>query len=70
MKKKQPAPVDIESIWHDFMATGRINSTALRPEIRDSWMRSRKLGVNPHDGSSPTVLSEQDFQALLSRKKT
>lgn len=68
MKKKE-ASSDIESTWLAFMSTGKIDSDALRPEIRESWIRCRKLGINPYDGTSPTVLSPSDLSALLLKKK-
>ncbi len=60
---------DIALVRKEFLSTGKINSTLVRPEIKESWMRSRALGIDPENGSSPTVLSEQEFAALLFKKK-
>ena len=68
MKKRKALP-DIESTWQKFMSTGRISADSLRQEIKDSWVRCRKRGIDPYNGSSPTILSESEFAALLSRKK-
>jgi transcriptional regulator of acetoin/glycerol metabolism len=68
MKKKKALP-DIASVHHKFLSTGKINADSLRKEIKDSWIRSRKLGIDPNDGSSPTILNEPEFTALLSKKK-
>lgn len=68
MNKKKALP-DIASAHHKFLSTGKIEAGSLRPEIKDSWLRCRKFGIDPYDGSSPTVLSESEFAALLSKKK-
>ena len=67
MKKKKALP-DIASAHHKFLSTGKINADSLRQEIKDSWIRCRKRGIDPYDGSSPTVLSNSEFAALLSKK--
>jgi len=67
--KNKSKPSDIEAAWHAFISKGKIKAGALRPEIADSWKRCRALGVDPYDGASPTVLSDREFAALLSRKK-
>ena len=67
--KEEKALTKIELAWREFMSSGKLNTTSLRPEIRTSWKRCRKLGIDPYDGSSPTVLSESDLATLLSNKK-
>ncbi len=67
--KEEKAWSDITSVHKKFLSTGKIKPGILRREIMDSWIRSRALGVDPHDGSSPTVLNKSEFTALLSKKK-
>lgn len=67
--KEEKAWSDIAYAHKIFLSTGKIKSGILRREIMDSWIRSRALGVDPHDGSSPTVLNQSEFTALLSKKK-
>ena len=67
--KEEKALTKIELAWREFMSSGKLNTTSLRSEIRASWERCRKLGIDPYDGSSPTVLSESDLATLLSKKK-
>ena len=67
--RKKKALTDIASVHHKFLSTGKINANSLRQGIKDSWIRCRTRGIDPYDGSSPTVLSESEFAALLSKKK-
>ena len=60
---------ELEQAWQEFISSGTTKYSSLRPEIRASWERCRKLGIDPYDGSSPTVLSESEYAALLSKKK-
>ena len=69
MMEKPQVLSDIELAWREFTSSGKTSCTSLRPEIRDSWERCRKMGIDPNDGSSPTVLSESNFAVLLSKKK-
>ncbi|BCS95745.1 sigma-54-dependent Fis family transcriptional regulator [Desulfoluna limicola] len=51
------------------MTKGDTSFTTLRPEIRKSWIRCRKLGIDPNDGTSPTSLSKLEFKKLQEKKK-
>ena len=60
---------DIALAREEFLSTGKVNSTLVRPEIKESWLRSRAIGIDPDNGSSSTMLSEPEFANLLFKKK-
>lgn len=66
---EQEATSEIEKAWKKFTSSGKISLASLRPEIRESWERCRKLGIDPYDGSSKVTLSENELAHLLSKKK-
>lgn len=68
-RKEQMVIPHAESVWKEFISSGHLNKDVLRPEIRESWKRCRKMGINPYHDSSPTVLNKSQFTDLLSRKK-
>ncbi|MDD5013602.1 MAG: sigma 54-interacting transcriptional regulator [Atribacterota bacterium] len=38
----------IQKAWIDFVEHGKINHTVVRPEIADSWIRCKRIGLNPY----------------------
>ena len=69
MMEKPQVLSDIDLAWREFTSSGKTSCTPLRPEIRDSWARCRRMGIDPYDGSSPTVLDKSQFADLLSKKE-
>ncbi|AFV12354.1 sigma54 specific transcriptional regulator [Thermacetogenium phaeum DSM 12270] len=55
--------------WKIFVNTGKIPAT-VRSEIAESWLRSRRAGVDPWDGVSHRVLSAEQLEALLYKKRS
>ena len=68
-ERKQTTLSATESVWKEFISSGKLNNELLRPEIRDSWKRCRKMGIDPYHKSSPKFLNKSQFTDLLSRKK-
>ena len=60
---------DIASLHRKFISTGEINSSLLRQEIKESWIKCRSLCIDPYDGASKTILTQSEFEALLFKKK-
>ncbi len=51
--------------WREFVATGEILDSQVRPEIARSWLRSKAAGVSPWSTASPAM-----NQTLLKEKRS
>lgn len=59
----------LERIWQDFH-DGKIHKNpGIRNEIFESWLRSRKFGVDPYSQKAPLVLDELSLAEELERKR-
>ncbi|MBQ9931436.1 MAG: sigma 54-interacting transcriptional regulator [Firmicutes bacterium] len=61
----------LEQFWHTYVSMGTLDDVppaGLRPEIAQSWVRSKKHRVNPLDVKARTLTSDQTRE-LLARKK-
>ncbi|AEG61712.1 sigma-54-dependent Fis family transcriptional regulator [Desulforamulus ruminis] len=56
--------------WEKFIETGKIETTEIRPEITQSWLRCRKAGVDPFAGRSTRLLPEPEVNELLEKRKS
>ena len=52
-------------IWEKFIGTGQLDDKRLRPVIADSWLRSRELGVDPHNERAQSVMSKEQLEEKL-----
>lgn len=52
-------------IWENFIGTGQLDDERLRPVIADSWMRSRELGIDPHNERAKSVYSKEQLEEKL-----
>ena len=55
----------VANIWEKFIGTGYLNDNDLRPVIADSWLRSKELGINPHNKRAKSVLSKDELEERL-----
>jgi sigma-54 dependent transcriptional regulator, acetoin dehydrogenase operon transcriptional activator AcoR len=60
---------DKTDIWREFILSGQVPDNTLRPEIYASWQRCRAAGVDPQDGVSHELLTEDEIGALLEARK-
>jgi sigma-54 dependent transcriptional regulator, acetoin dehydrogenase operon transcriptional activator AcoR len=51
--------------WENFIKTGIINKNVVPQPIADSWMRSRKHGVDPFAFSSELYLDQEKYSEYL-----
>ncbi len=51
------------------MAAGTLNEGVVRPEIRDSWIRSYEAGVNSRDCYNQSILNHSKMNALLDARR-
>ncbi|MCL6449356.1 MAG: sigma-54-dependent Fis family transcriptional regulator [Armatimonadetes bacterium] len=50
--------------WEKFVSTGAVSEpSCIRPEILESWKRSRTYGVDPFQKTEPIVLSREELRA-------
>jgi transcriptional regulator of acetoin/glycerol metabolism len=63
----QRAVQDIAHAWEALIAGQDDRLDKVRPVIRDSWQRCRRLGVNPYLQKIPLVLSAEDLATLQER---
>ena len=52
-------------IWEKLIDTGQLDEKRLRPVIADSWLRSRELGIDPHNERAKSVLSKEELEERL-----
>jgi transcriptional regulator of acetoin/glycerol metabolism len=57
----------VDLAWEAFMAGDSRGLEKVRPVIRESWRRSHRLGIDPHQNSFPAVLSAEDVEAMQER---
>ncbi len=55
----------VANAWEKFVGTGELNQKRLRPVIADSWLRCRKLGINPLSNRARSVISKEEVEAKL-----
>jgi len=48
--------IQMKSAWEKFINSGTIDRNVVRPEIAESWIRSKKYGVNPIGNLTSTSL--------------
>ena len=51
-----------QRVWENFMDTGLISDSTLRPLIASSWRRSRAYGIDPYQSNVETELTGERFQ--------
>jgi sigma-54 dependent transcriptional regulator, acetoin dehydrogenase operon transcriptional activator AcoR len=54
----------IKKSWEEFVSTGEINSK-VREEIKDSWIRCKKNGVDPYNGRG--IIKHPNIDELIKR---
>ena len=64
---EQQNDTGIATAWLKFIETGSIDSTVVRPEIADSWLRSYHAGVDHSQGISSLLLSSKALEELLEK---
>ncbi len=55
----------IEQAWEEFTDTGDIDAASIRKVIRQSWVNSRKLGIDHETERAPTGICTDQIQHLL-----
>ncbi len=55
--------------WKEFISKGVIQKRVVPPIIAESWIRSRKAGVNPFDFSPDSYIDPQAYRQLKKRHK-
>ncbi|NLW43628.1 MAG: sigma 54-interacting transcriptional regulator [Syntrophomonadaceae bacterium] len=56
-------------IWRSFRETGECEGISISPEVRDSWLRSEKFGVNPYKTRCDVVLTEMELEIRKARNR-
>ncbi len=59
----------IKRAWKKFIATGKIDTSVIRPVIADSCKRCRLKGLDPYSNRHSEVPHDQEIEALLKRNK-
>lgn len=61
--------VQIDEMWLNFIQ-GKVDpNPGVREEIYQSWLRSKKLGVDPYVEKAPLVLQESELSEEIERKR-
>ena len=56
--------VTTNSAWRQCVDTGWIDDTVVRPEVAQSWLRCRKLGLDPASSKMPVTLDERQLVSV------
>ena len=48
-------------IWKSLRETGACEGISISREVRDSWLRSERYGVNPYKTRCDVVLTEREL---------
>jgi transcriptional regulator of acetoin/glycerol metabolism len=59
---------EIARSWEAFVGSSALTGSVPRPVIARSWQRSRDLGIDPFIERAPTVLTPEEFEAILARE--
>jgi transcriptional regulator of acetoin/glycerol metabolism len=51
-----------KNVWQRFVREGVLDPYRLRRNICESWLRCRKMGVNPYSGNGSEILSEEELR--------
>jgi len=62
-----PKTIDdpVKGSWKDVVLEGLKPRHQIRPEILQSWLKCRELGVDPFSKNSPPILSNKELNKLL-----
>lgn len=55
----------VAEAWERFTDNGDIQSSSIRQVIRQSWIKSRKLGIDHGTERAPTVISSEEIEFRL-----
>jgi len=55
--------------WETFVHTGRINRGIVPPHILESWLRSKKYGVDPFRLPLQSRLGEKEYRRRINNNK-
>jgi transcriptional regulator of acetoin/glycerol metabolism len=59
-----------ENDWRQFISTGTINHETVREIIAESWMRCKKLGMDPLQQHSFDIITGKTLKNILLINKT
>ncbi|HJV85413.1 MAG TPA: sigma 54-interacting transcriptional regulator, partial [Noviherbaspirillum sp.] len=54
----------VAAAWRQFVETGQVDETAVRPVVVQSWLRCRALGVDPRAPKLPVTLDARRLAAV------
>ena len=60
---------ELKKAWEDFIKTGKINKSVVRPIVANSWKRCRSRGLDPYSKKDLYILNDQEIKALLERNR-
>ncbi|MGC9324836.1 MAG: sigma-54-dependent Fis family transcriptional regulator [Desulfomonilia bacterium] len=55
----------LKNAWERFVSEGEIIRGVIRPEILESWQRSRDRGIDPYTNTVPCDISEDEKNSIL-----
>lgn len=55
--------------WREFVSSGQLDLTVVRPVIAESWKRCRARGINPYKLRTSDQLSPENLAERLERKR-
>lgn len=59
---------EVQNIWKSLRETGHCDGITLTSEIRESWARSERYGVDPYKRCCDVIVSPEELEERKSRK--
>ena len=59
----------VRTAWELFVSGEKPNLEHVRPEIRDSWVRSQQYGVSPLLKQTPVTIDQEEFDRRCQQNK-
>ena len=64
-----PSEDPLKGAWEKVVVRGLPPGVDIRPEVLNSWLRCREIGLDPYSENSPPDISEKKLRLLFKRNK-
>lgn len=60
-----PELLAFENAWVNFIKNGKINSSVIKPDVLDSWLRCKNSGMDPNESGKLPLISTKEVNDRL-----
>lgn len=61
--------VSMDAAWRQFVDSGTLDDTMVRPDVAQSWARCRALGLDPRSPRMPVAISDRQLISVRDQNK-